>query len=201
MQMSVESQMSQIMQGLGLQPEQIDTAHLLPIFVPASFFDSGNWPGPYTRLRAPDIGLTWAVLLPDQTMRYVDDDMLQYWELCRVDWKAIAMRNLDDQTKGQPGVGQLQSDSGKLLALTFMFEDGLGPSRLLFRSKLTEQFPGGYRVAIPEMSCGVAFAKDLSGPNLAEIEDMISKCYQNGERPLAAGVYDPDDLLPVDPVD
>jgi hypothetical protein len=201
MQTQVESQMNQIMQGLGLEPEQIDTAHLLPIFVPASFFAAGDWSGPYTRLRTADLGLTWTVLLPDQTMRYVDDDMMQYWELCRIDWKAIALRNLVDLTQDRPGMQPMRRPTGELSALALTFDDGLGPSRLLFREKLAKEFPNGYRVALPEMGCGFAFAKDLKGEELENIESVISKCYRTGVSPLVPGIYDADDLLPVDPID
>ncbi len=199
----IESQLDQIRESLGLLPEQIDTSHLLPMFVPASFFALGNWPGPYARLRTPDIALVWAVLFPNQTLRYVDDDMLQYWELCRVDWKAIAMRNLQERAQGE-NVRQFRRPNqpdGKLISLVFMSEDGLGPSRLLFRGTLNEQFPNGYRVAIPEMSCGVAFSKDAPEPELTTILTMIANCYQKGTRPLSPGVYDPDDLLPLEPLE
>jgi hypothetical protein len=200
MQTLVDDQLNQIRQSLGLQPEQIDTSHLLPMFVPASFFAMGNWPGPYARLRTADLGLTWAVLFPHQTLRYVDDDMLQYWELCRIDWKEIAMRNLQARTQGA-NIHQLRRPNrpdGKLVSMAFMSEDGLGPSRLLFRGTLNEQFPEGYRVAIPEMSCGVAFSKNAQDPELTKILTMVADCYQKGTKPLSPGIYDPEDLLPVD---
>jgi len=115
-----------------------------------------------------------------------------------VDWKAIAMRNLADQSTGQSGMQPMRRPTGELSALAMTFDDGLGPSRLLFRGALEEQFPNGYRVAIPEMSCGFAFAKDLKGDELANIEDVISKCYKNGTYPIVPGIYDADDLLPLD---
>ncbi|SPE31254.1 hypothetical protein SBA3_1760025 [Candidatus Sulfopaludibacter sp. SbA3] len=38
--------------------------------MPSIIGQRGNWPGPYTRLRANEIGLTRTLLLPNQTMRY-----------------------------------------------------------------------------------------------------------------------------------
>jgi len=181
-----------------LRPDRIDTAKLFPIFVPASFFACGNWPGPYSRLRGPEIGLTWTVLLPNHTMRYVDFAMKHHWEARQLDWKALALRNLSDQTNNQPGVRELRRTTGEISSIAFMFEDGLGPSRLLFRGGLAERFPAGYRVAMPEMSCGLAFAKDLEGQDLASVQGVIDRCYRTGTRPLAPGSYDPDDLLPVE---
>jgi hypothetical protein len=67
----------------------------------------------------------------------------------------------------------------------------------LFRVGLAERFPQGYRVAMPEMSCGFAFAKDLDGPDLDTTLKLIDSCYQKGTRPFSPVVYEPDDLLPV----
>jgi hypothetical protein len=185
--------------GLDLKPDQIDLSNLLPIFVPSSFFQYGNWPGPHTRLRAPEIGLTWSVLMPGQTMRYMDFAMQELWEEQGLDWKEIALRNLSRLTNEHPGdVRRLQAPSGDVMSLAFMFEDGYGPSRLLFRERLAQIFPAGYRVAMPEMSCGFAFAKDLDGEGLATVNNVIETCYRKGTRRLAPGSFDPDDLLPCD---
>ena len=186
--------------SLDLKPEQIDLTQVLPIFVPGSFFARGNWCGPFTRLRTPDIGLTWTVLMPGQSMRYVDFAMQQYWEAQRVDWKTLAQTNLGTQSNRSRGVREMRSKQGSLSAIAFMFEDGLGPSRLLFRGSLAERFPNGYRVAMPEMSCGLAFAKDLEGEEMATVQGVIDHCYRSGTRPFVPGTYDPDDLLPLERV-
>lgn len=102
MKTPIETQLDQLRQNLDLRPDQIDLGALLPIFVPSSFFAKGNWMGPFSRLRAPEIGLTWTVLLPNQTMRYVGPDMQQFWEKQELDWKVLALRNLSDRTNGHP---------------------------------------------------------------------------------------------------
>lgn len=194
----IEAQVGQLRQNLDLRPDQIDISGLMPIFVPSSFFAMGNWVGPFSRLRAAEIGLTWSVLLPNQTMRYVDSNMQEFWEAQELDWKTRAMNNLGDRTNSHPaGVRQLLKPTGELSSIAFMFEDGYGPSRLLFRGTLSELFPQGYRVAMPEMSSGIAFAKDLDGADLATTLKLIDGCYRKGTRPLSPVVYDPDDLLPL----
>jgi hypothetical protein len=197
MQTTIEAQLRQMREALDLGPDRIEISNLLPIFVPASFFALGNFPGPHTRLRAPDIGLTWTVLFPNQTMRYVNFAIERYWEERGLDWKQLALDNLAARTKDHAGVREMRNESG-LSAIAFMFEDGLGPSRLLFRGSLSERFPAGYRVAIPEMSCGIAFARDLDGEPLDRIRTMIDHCYRKGTRPLSPIVYDPDGLLPLE---
>ncbi|HKE26239.1 MAG TPA: hypothetical protein VKB88_27975 [Bryobacteraceae bacterium] len=195
---TIESQLRQMKDGLDLRPDQIDTTQLVPVFIPASFVALGDWPGPYERLRAREVVLTWAVLFPGQTMRSVNSEMQQHWDTQQLDWKAAALRNLSRITGDQPGVRELRRATGEVSAVAFMFEDGLGPSRLLFRRSLAERFPAGYRVAMPEMSCGLAFAGDLQGQDLSTVQDLIDHCYQKGTRPMAPGSYDPEDLLGLD---
>lgn len=198
MKTEIETQLDQMRQNLDVQPDQIDTGSVIPIFVPSAFFASGKWMGPYLRLRAPEIGLTWSVLFPNQIMRYVGPNMLRSWEDRQLDWKALAMTNLAERTTGHSGIRKMMKKTGELAALVFMFDDGWGPSRLLFRGSLAEQFSQGYKVAIPEMSFGVAYAKDLDGPALATVLSTIDHCYRKGTRLLSPVVYDADDLLPAD---
>ncbi len=192
----IEASLQAMRRGLDLRPDEIDTGGLLPMFAPAAFFASGKWPGPSLRLRAREIGLTWTVLMPSQTMRYVNFAMQEYWDARRLDWKELAMKNLAKQTENAAGMKAMRRADGSVSALAFMFEDGLGPSRLLFRGSLNEQFPEGYRVAIPEMSCGIAYSRNLDGGDLASVQGVIDHCYRRGTRPLAAETYDSDDLLP-----
>ncbi len=193
-----QATLSELRRGLDLQPDRMDTTRLLPIFVPSSFFALGNWPGPYSRLRAAEIGLTWTVLIPNQAMRYVDFSMQELWEARQLDWKSLALSNLLSQTTGRPGLHAIRRANGEVSALAFMFEDGLGPSRLLFRDTLARQFPAGYRLAMPEMSCGIAFAGDLEGQEMATVQGVIDGCYRKGTRPLSPQIYEPDDLLPAE---
>jgi hypothetical protein len=194
----IEGQLGRLRQNLDLRPDEIDISGLLPIFVPSSFCAVGNWVGPFSRLRAAEIGLTWSVLFPNQTMRYVDSNLQEFWEAQGLDWKTRAMDNLGDRTNSQPaGIRQMRKPTGELSVIAFMFVDGYGPSRLLFRGGLSERFPQGYRVALPEMSSGFAFAKDLAGPDLETTLSLIDRCYRKGTRPLSPVVYDPDDLLPL----
>lgn len=198
MQTSPDAQLRQMRQDLETPPDQMDVTDLLPIFVPSVFFASGKWPGPYVRLRAPGIGLTWTLLRPSQTMRYVDFKMKRYWEERQLKWQDLALRNLAKRTNDCPGARELRRETGELLSIAFMFEDGLGPSRLLFREGLAQRFPAGYRVAMPEMSCGLAFAKDLHGKDLTMIDGVIDNCYRHGTRPFVPGSFDPEDLLPLE---
>ena len=192
-----DSTLDALRKGLALAPDQIKTNLVTPVFVPSSFFSLGNWVGPYLELRAKEIGLTWSVMLPNQTMRYVDRDLAQYWEQSGLDWKRIALRNLSEHSNQNPGTHEFRRANGERYAVAMMHEDGIGPSRLLLRDQLSHVFPNGYRVALPEMSCALAFMRDLEPSEFAQIRELIDRCFEKGTRPLAPGIYDPDDLLPV----
>jgi hypothetical protein len=106
------------------------------------------------------------------------------------------MTNLARHTGNQPGPRMLRRVNGEVFAVAFLYEDGLGPSRLLFRGTLSRLFPKGCRVAIPERSCGFAFATDLNAEERSQVEGVINHCYRHGTRPFAPGSYAVEDLQP-----
>ena len=200
MDVDIQTQLREMVDGLKLSPAELDTRELLPVFLPASFFDGGKWPGPHTRLRTGSIGLAWAIRLPGNNLRYVNHAMQAMWEAKGVDWKTLAMNNLSRYTENLPGPRTLRRVDGVVFAVAFLYDDGLGPSRLLFRGTLSQMFPQGYRVAIPERSCGFAFASDLSREEQSQVEGVIHHCYHHGTRPFAADILAADDLLPVEEI-
>jgi hypothetical protein len=191
-----DTTISTLRDALRLPVEQIETTRLCPIFVPSSFFTPGNWPGPYLNLRAKRIGLTWTVMFPDQTMRYVDHSMATYWEGKGLDWRKVAVSNLREHTGDSLGTHEFRRLDGSVYAIAMMHSDGVGPSRILLRQQLSKLFPEGYRIGVPEMSCGIAFSTGVEESEMNKVRSVIEHCFQDGTRPLAPGIYDPDDLLP-----
>jgi hypothetical protein len=196
MAIDLRKHLRQLRKGLELPPGQLDTTRIAPVFVPAAFFAAGNWCGPHARLRAPEIGLTWAVLLPDQTMRYVDFGMKEHWDALGLDWKALALQNLAEHSGDTLGTHALRRSNGEVYGVGLMHPDGIGPSRLLLRDQLARLFPGGYQVALPEMSCAFAFSVELERNEMATVQQLVADCFQKGTRPLAPGIHAPEDLLP-----
>jgi hypothetical protein len=188
-------QLAELRRGLALKPQEVDLTQLIPLLVPSSFFDSQGWPGPYSLLRAGGLGLTWAVMMPRQTMRYVDHELADYWESQNLDWRHVAGENLARMTGDPVATGQLLRDDGSVYALVMMHEDGCGPSRLLFDKYLFQMFPEGYRVAIPEMSVGLAISVNLSETQEKKIESIVSTCFERGTRPVSPLIYGSKDLV------
>src|ERR1039457_375005 len=99
MDVEIQTQLPEMAGGMDVSPAELDTRELLPVLLPASFFAIGKWCGPFTRLRAGEIGLTWAVLIPGGSLRYVNRAIQAHWEEQGLDWKALAMANLARHTE------------------------------------------------------------------------------------------------------
>jgi len=176
--------------GLKKAPSELEIADLFPLFVPTSFFELGNWPGPYETLGIPGLGLTWAVLQPDQTMRYVDHRVQRHWDAEGIPWRERAVANVERQSVPNVWTHEFRREDGSLFAVAMMHPDGVGPSRLLLRESLEREFPDGYLVALPEMSCGLVLSTPAMGPERAEIMGIVASCFRDGTRPLVPGMHD-----------
>jgi hypothetical protein len=185
----------ELREGQPMGPEDLDVGNVMPVFIPTSFVEGVVWPGPYTTLRAQGVALTWAVVLPNDAIRYVLHEMQRHWEAQGIDWKARALENLRDLSPEPPGTGALYRDNGETWLISLMHADGLGPSRLLLADQLERVFSKGYRVAMPERSRGFAFAADLDVEDADTVATLIQRSYANGERPLSPGIFEPNDLL------
>ncbi|MGB6944386.1 MAG: hypothetical protein WBE37_18435 [Bryobacteraceae bacterium] len=185
--------------GPPLGSEDPSVSQVVPLFIPSSFVEAADWPGPYAALRAQSVALTWAVVLPDQAIRYVPHEMRREWEARGIDWKTRALDNLRELSPEPVGTGALFRDNGETWLISLMHSDGLGPSRLLLTDQLEGLFPNGYRVALPERSRGFAFAAELDAEDADTVESLIQSSYWKGARPLSPEIFDPSDLLSATP--
>src|ERR1035441_4581088 len=117
MDVEIQTQLREMVDGMDVSPAELDSRELLPVFLPASFFAAGQWRGPFTRLRAAAIGLTWAVLMPGGSLRFVNRAIESHWEAQRLDWKALAMTNLSRHTENQPRPRMLRRVNGEVFAV------------------------------------------------------------------------------------
>jgi hypothetical protein len=179
-----------LLSNLDKPPSELDIEDLLPVFVPISFFEYGNWPGPYEALQVPGLGLTWAVLQPEQTMRYVSHRVEAHWVGKRIPWRDIAVHNIQRHSIEGVWTHEFRGEDGALFAVAMMHPDGLGPSRLLLRESLERLFPEGYVVALPEMSCGLVLSTRAADAERSKILGIVTDCFENGTRPLVPGLHE-----------
>ncbi|HWW62737.1 MAG TPA: hypothetical protein VN181_15285 [Thermoanaerobaculia bacterium] len=176
--------------------EDLTLEQLVPLFVPTSFVEAGNWPGPYQLLSAAGVALTWSVLRPEQTMRYVDHGLAAFWESRSIEWPRMALENLLELARTSPWTHEFRRNSGEIYAVGMLHDDGIGPSRLLNRDRLESLFPEGYRVTLPEMSAALACRTTLDSGEIETLEAWSAECFEGGSRPLARGFFQPEAILP-----
>lgn len=189
---AAQRQMRAMQDGLAKSPQQLPVDALVPVLVPASFFEHGGWVGPHGSVGIDGVGLTWAVEQPEQTMLYLNHSVAAHLDSLGVDWRERALDNLSERSdRFFTGHFPREDGSGQAFALLFMHDDGYGPSRLLFDESLEEIFPNGYRVAMPEMSCGIALSAQATQAEVAKIENLVAHCFKHGTRPLVTGFHPP----------
>jgi hypothetical protein len=174
--------------------EDWDIGKLLPVFIPTTLVEAAGWPGPFANLPAPGVAMAWALLLADDTIRYVLHDIQQGWEAQGIDWRRRALRNLSELSPEPLGTGALFRENGETWLISLMYPDGLGPSRLLLTHELERVFPNGYQVALPERNRAFAFARDLDREDADTVQSLIERSYLGSDRRLSAGILDPAQL-------
>lgn len=194
--MDIADKVRSLRNGLDIQPGHADLQKLFPMFAPAGFFETGGWPGPFVLPAAKGVGLTWALDLGESSHRYLDRTVSAYWQDAGIDWKSAALTNLRDASLERLYTHRMIRTNGELFAVAMLHADGWGPSRLLLADALQKIFPEGYRVAVPEMSCGLAISRNLEGPEECTVQDIVAKCFGDGSRPLARGIFEPEELAP-----
>jgi hypothetical protein len=163
---------------------------VLPVIVPRTYFQLGNWPGRYLLLRHPDLAVTWVELTGPKWMDYVNHDRQREIEQCGLGIHSIAMANLRKQSEKH--FTHARTDGERIVFQAMMHEDGLGTSRLLLLPGLKAPFPAGYWVAIPERSCGIVVPKGLPSSEHDEVSQMIAGCHRDGTIPMLPGLHEPD---------
>jgi hypothetical protein len=191
------SQIAQCRNNLDLPISDLPVEALYPVIVPLSFNETGGWPGPFVALSADRLAMTWAVLMPEQTMKYVDAEMTAYWESLQIDWKVRAMENLIAASNDPPWTHEFRDENNQVSFVVLMHEDGIGPSRIFLQDAFKAIFPQGYGISTPEMSCAYVFSLNLSKADEKKLSGLITNCYKDGTRPLSPLRYLPKDFNPV----
>ncbi len=186
------AQIEQLRESVELPPEALAIESLLPVICPGSFLEAGDWPGPIDRFSTNELCLTWAYMQPHQTMVYLNRQHVEYLHSRGIDFRRRAIENLRAST--DPAWSHERRSGEGMQFVALMHADGLGPSRVLLTDELAAVFPEGYRIAVPERSCGIVFSAKLSGPPLQEVEALIARCFQNGTRPMTSSVFGPADF-------
>jgi hypothetical protein len=188
-----DSQLRALRDALSRGSQPTDIQHLMPVIVPRSYFQLGNWPGPYLNLRHVELGLTWVIPTPGQTMLYLTRERAADWERDGIDWRTQAFENL--RQRSEPIWTHTKVDiSHGLLFASMMHDDGLGSSRALLDADIKRQVNGRYQIAVPDRSCALVFPAPTRSVNGRTTVDMIREMYQRATTPLCGKLLEPEDL-------
>ena len=174
--------------------KDVKLASVVPVFVPDSLA-TPQWPGPVLPMKVPGLAVTWAALMPGQTMLYVTHEMAERWSKRKDDWRNVAMKNLANLAP-ELSSHSFKRPDGSDYGLVMLHSDGVGPSRLLLDVWLEEVFPEGYSCAIPERSCAVVVADGASKTERAQVVEAADTFYSKGSAPMLKGFFRPDALRP-----
>lgn len=145
---------------------------------------SDQWGGPIQRIGEGPIYTTWAIQGEDQRRHYVSDEQAASWDSDGIDWRAIAFRNAL-KLAAAGGFGWKRDETGRIFMRVMLNDDGLGPSRLFVPHLFNKELGDDYCVAVPELTCAVAFRRTMTSEQGADVADMISGCYAVGTTPVS----------------
>lgn len=174
------------------QPQDHDLSALIPMLVPRSFSDTGHWPGPIHRLQADDFDQTWGVLGIEDALTYVSRPIQTLWDSHGLDWRRIADDNLRRIVEAEPYTHAMVREDGSPFAVAMTYGQNLAGARLLVPGLFTGLFPEGYRVAVPDMTCALAMAANLTREESTQIEAMLAELFAVAAEPVSQKHYAPE---------
>jgi len=158
-------------------------AGLFPVILPPDWV-SNEWGGPIRRIGEGPLHMTWAVQGEDRRRHYVSDEQAARWDAEGIDWRAAASKNAF-QLSSLGGFGTKRDSAGCHFLKVMLNDDGLGPSRLFVPNLFTNELSEDYQVAVPELTCAVAFRRSLTSEQEADVAAIISGCYGGGTTPIS----------------
>jgi uncharacterized protein YtpQ (UPF0354 family) len=165
---------------------------IFPVIVPRSYFASGAFTACHLDLRHPDLGVTWVEIDGPHSMTYVNPVRQAQLASSIMELHELAMQDLREA--GHPVTHEKVVEK-TCWWLALNHDDGLGSSRLLMLDELRKAVPRGFRLAIPERSCGFLVPNGREGASLAEATALISRCHSAGAIPVLDSLFEPDCFL------
>ncbi len=160
---------------------KVQLANLFPLIMPPSWV-SHQWGGPVAPIANGALHMTWAVHTAENRQFYVTDEQAAEWESDGIDWRAISLDNAAGLDAGEKGKWD---ESGHAFIRVLLNDDGLGPARLFIPHLFDDELGYDYFVAVPEMTCAVAFRKTLTVKQESDVAGFISGCFAVGTTPIS----------------
>src|SRR5690349_11763234 len=132
----------------------MDIDIIYPLIVPSSYYDNKVWDLPHQTFPNNDYILTWVFFRHERSMSYIKREEYSLLNDSYHNWQQRAFENL--RISGDHFYTSFRKDegNGSLSFIIFCNEDGIGSSRILFSKELSQGFPEGYYVAMPDRAVG-----------------------------------------------
>lgn len=187
----------------------ISIDNIYPLIVPSSYYSKNVWDLPHYAFPNKEFILTWVIFNEANSMTYVTRAEEDYLISNYSNWQQRTFENLRNSLNAEEGFFTRykvsNSDREHLIFISFLNSDGIGSSRILFKSELKRAFPDGYYVALPDRSCGIVVPKNTTGEELSEIRSLVKSMHGNATTFMSSELHTPFDFeLPeqwLDPID
>lgn len=182
--------------------------NIYPMIVPSSYYTPGVWELPHFSFPNSKYALTWVFFKSERSMSYIKREEFDHLNANTADWQQISFENLRNSLDEEEGFYQRFREDKVLNRLSFLIfsnYDGIGSSRILFSNELEKAFPEGYKIAIPDRSCGIVISNTISDEEEVVLKTVIDEYYGCTGTAMSKLIIPPEDFsLPrnwIEPVD
>ena len=167
--------------------------NIFPLVVPISYYNQNTKKMPQYKLANEDYILTWVVLQEGEPMEYVTPYLYKTLGRRMPGWETQTFENLRlsiNENEISFTQHKMSSDGKRIIFIVFLNADGMGSSRVLLQYELGIAFPNGYYIALPDKTCGLVIAKDITKKELEETTKMVQKTFKNAETAISANLHE-----------
>jgi hypothetical protein len=171
--------------------------NIFPLVVPMRFYSQNTKKMPMYKLANKDYILTWVVLEKGEPMEYVTPYLHKTLGRRMPGWETLTFENLRlsiNENEISFTQHKMSSDGKRIIFIVFLNADGMGSSRVLLQYELGIAFPNGYYIAMPDKTCGLVIAKDITKKELEETTKMVEKTFKTAEMPISGSLHEIQDF-------
>ncbi|MDO6430937.1 hypothetical protein Q4E93_10085 [Flavitalea sp. BT771] len=168
-----------------------------PLIVPKDYYLKGTWELPHHVFPIQDFILTWVVFEGNDSMQYITEKQFEILTSISPIWQQHSFENLRNLSRKSGNFythSKQSEDKKRIIFLSFLNQDGIGSSRILFKNELASAFPKGYKVAFPDRSCGMIIPNGIPEVEIENIKKMVKKMHKDATIPMARQLYDPEEF-------
>lgn len=163
---------------------------MYPLIIPSSYLNSDRIL-PHEPFSEPKFVLTWVKFGDSSTMTYVNGNDIHELNAIYSDWQQRAFENLRNSSDYFHTNTKYRRNGNGILWIAFLNSDGIGSSRILLSEELSQGFPEGYYLALPDRSCGMVISKNITSEELSEAKQMVLDMFSKATTPMSGALHEP----------